>query len=97
MQEGKCCFCEREYECKWSTVEHFRPKTVANRGDGIVDVGYWWLAYDFANLYFACQNCNSPKKDHFPLVDGTVAKRMTKANRAFALLARVVFRDKGVL
>lgn len=73
MQDHKCCFCEREYERKWSTVEHFRPKTSANRENGVVDLGYWWLAYDYENLYFACNNCNSPKSNRFPLEAGTAA------------------------
>jgi uncharacterized protein (TIGR02646 family) len=70
MQRHKCCFCERQYETKWSTVEHFRPKTSANRGDGRVDIGYWWLCYEFSNLFFACPNCNTAKADFFPLAAG---------------------------
>ncbi|MCK5796433.1 MAG: hypothetical protein KAI47_04585 [Deltaproteobacteria bacterium] len=72
MQHKKCCYCEHKLEKKWSTVEHFRPKTTADRGNGTVDTGYWWLAYDFSNLYFACQNCNNPKSARFPLVSGTL-------------------------
>jgi uncharacterized protein (TIGR02646 family) len=70
-QHHKCCFCEWKYEIKWSTVEHFRPKTRADRGDGRVDAGYWWLCYDFSNLHFACMNCNAPKADYFPLARGS--------------------------
>jgi uncharacterized protein (TIGR02646 family) len=71
VQGHKCCFCESRYERKWATVEHFRPKTQARRGDGTVHVGYWWLSYDFQNLHFACPNCNTPKGDYFPLEPGT--------------------------
>lgn len=56
MQHLKCCYCEGKYERSFSDVEHFRPKA-----------GYWWLAYRFDNLYFACASCNRPKKDRFPL------------------------------
>ncbi len=69
MQHRKCCFCEHAYERKWSTVEHFRPKTKASRDrKSTTSVrGYWWLAYEFENLYFCCSNCNTPKSDYFPL------------------------------
>ncbi len=67
MQYHKCCFCERPYERKSSAVEHFRPKTKARRSARRRVWGYWWLAYDFRNLYFCCQNCNSPKSDWFPV------------------------------
>lgn len=70
MQLSKCCYCEGKYERSYSDVEHFRPKTVAVRGDGSSEPGYWWLAYRFDNLYFACSSCNRPKRDHFPLQPG---------------------------
>lgn len=73
MQHRKCCYCEREYERKYSGVEHFRPKTNALRDDGAKTPGYWWLAYWFDNLYFGCPICNQTKGDHFPLVPGTRA------------------------
>ncbi len=81
MQHGKCCFCERSYEDKHSTVEHFRPKTEASddtKGKGNKRAGYWWLGYEFGNLYFCCKNCNTPKSTFFPLATGTnpLAPRM---------------------
>lgn len=72
MQHRKCCYCEREYERKYSDVEHFRPKAEAMRHDGTSEPGYWWLAYRFDNLYFACPPCNRTKSTHFPLVPGTL-------------------------
>ncbi|MEM9453355.1 MAG: hypothetical protein AAGF11_04200 [Myxococcota bacterium] len=73
MQHYKCCFCEREYEIKHATVEHFRPKTEASddtRNRGHKRPGYWWLAYELGNLYFCCRNCNTPKATFFPLDPG---------------------------
>ena len=68
LQYEKCCYCERYYERKHADVEHFRPKTEAVRSAGTgPDEGYWWLAYDIDNLYFACPNCNRPKNTNFPL------------------------------
>ncbi|HEY2291816.1 MAG TPA: hypothetical protein VGM86_14040 [Thermoanaerobaculia bacterium] len=73
MQSGKCCYCEREYERKYSDIEHFRPKTEALREGKVKTSGYWWLAYRFDNLYFGCPPCNRTKKTHFPLMAGTRA------------------------
>jgi uncharacterized protein (TIGR02646 family) len=73
MQSGKCCYCEREYERKYSDVEHFRPKTEALREGRVKTPGYWWLAYRFDNLYFGCLVCNRIKGAHFPLITGTRA------------------------
>ena len=74
MQHHKCCFCEREYEKGYSPVEHFRPKTEASddtKNRGTKRPGYWWLGYAFENLYFCCQNCNTPKSSYFPLASGS--------------------------
>lgn len=70
-QREKCCFCERKYERKRSTVEHFRPKTAVDRGQGKEKPGYWWLAYELNNLYFCCANCNGAKLTFFPLEEGS--------------------------
>lgn len=61
-QHAKCAFCEkREEQAKYRDVEHYRPK---NR--------YWWLAWSWDNLLFACFECNRDhKRDQFPLVDDT--------------------------
>lgn len=73
MQHGKCCFCEKSYEVKHSPVEQFRPKTEASddiNNKGNKRPGYWWLAYELENLYFCCDNCNTPKATFFPLEPG---------------------------
>ena len=70
-QHKKCCYCEQSLEFKReSDVEHFRPKA------GVTEVpdhsGYWWLAYAWFNLLYACKNCNQGwKKNFFPLIDET--------------------------
>lgn len=81
-QFGKCAFCEGKM---WSIrdgkpypiqqhgdVEHYRPKGNAKQDDADVPThpGYFWLAYDWSNLYMACAICNQVyKKDLFPLAD----------------------------
>lgn len=68
LQHGKCCFCElsRPYsrECD---VEHFRPKAgyKANENSPLVQPGYYWLVYDFSNLFYACKTCNQEFKKNF--------------------------------
>jgi uncharacterized protein (TIGR02646 family) len=61
MQHNKCCYCEkREEQAKYRDVEHYRPKTL-----------YWWLAWTWENLLFACIDCNrEQKRDRFPLEPG---------------------------
>lgn len=88
LQYAKCCYCEREYERRYSDVEHFRPKAEAVRARGKVDEGYWWLAYDFDNLYFACPACNRPKSTRFPLLEGSDPLRPEEHPRT---------RDEGAL
>lgn len=64
----KCCYCEQKREKKRdSDVEHFRPKTEI---DGVGKPGYWWLAYDWDNLFISCKQCNQAFKGTlFPLLD----------------------------
>lgn len=64
MQRNKCCYCEkREEQAKFRDVEHFRPKA-----------RYWWLAWTWENLLFACIDCNREyKRDQFPLASGGTA------------------------
>lgn len=73
LQGGKCCFCEKQVEIQYATVEHFRPKTAAVDAAGSKRLGYWWLAYEFRNLYLACPNCNNAKREEFPLAAGAEA------------------------
>ena len=60
IQNDKCVFCETKFtHDSPGDVEHFRPKSV-----------YYWLAYEWANLFLACEECNRRyKKDNFPLVE----------------------------
>jgi len=60
-QHSKCCYCEKLCEVVGNDLEHYRP---ASR--------YWWLAWTWENLLFACPNCNRwAKNDEFPLEDET--------------------------
>jgi uncharacterized protein (TIGR02646 family) len=61
-QFGKCAYCEWHEQPKRNDLEHYRPKS-----------RYWWLAWTWENLLFACRNCNQPpaKGDQFPLEHGS--------------------------
>jgi uncharacterized protein (TIGR02646 family) len=56
----KCAYCESSLGDGWE-VEHFRPKgRVAERED---HPGYYWLGYEWTNLYASCTYCNQRRKD----------------------------------
>lgn len=72
-QHGKCCFCEsRITHISYGDVEHYRPKGGYQQDvdDPISKPGYYWLAYEWDNLFLACPLCNQKfKKNYFPLRD----------------------------
>jgi uncharacterized protein (TIGR02646 family) len=58
----KCAYCETEASAGFDwNVEHFRPKGKVAERDG--HPGYYWLAYEWTNLYPACSHCNQRRKD----------------------------------
>lgn len=72
-QFHKCCYCETRLHCVYNDVEHYRPKARGDRRPGSSFThGYWWLAWNWSNMLFACANCNrSGKNDSFPLKSGS--------------------------
>jgi len=74
-QYHKCCYCELKIPKGFNDVEHYRPKAAADRLPGSNDThGYWWLAFTWENLLFACPACNrSNKNSKFPLDVGSSA------------------------
>lgn len=74
-QYHKCCYCEQRVPIGFNDVEHYRPKCRADRRPGCVNThGYWWLAFSWENLLFACPACNrSGKNDLFPLSLGSIS------------------------
>lgn len=72
LQKGICCYCESHYDVTgYGEVEHFRPKGgwKQNKEDKkLHHPGYYWLAYKWENLMYACKKCNlTYKKNFFPL------------------------------
>jgi len=66
---GKCAFCETSHAAvSVMDVENFRPKGGAIGIDGKLDPDhYWWLAYEWFNLYPSCPDCNRSKGSRFPV------------------------------
>jgi uncharacterized protein (TIGR02646 family) len=73
-QRNKCAFCESFIRhISYGDVEHFRPKGgyKQRETDELKRPGYYWLAYEWTNLFYACQLCNQQfKRNLFPLKDG---------------------------
>jgi uncharacterized protein (TIGR02646 family) len=78
-QHDKCCYCEGFFAGHASgDVEHFRPKACFQqaKGEPIEYPGYYWLAYTWSNLYYACELCNRVgKRNLFPLTDPSQRQR----------------------
>ena len=89
-QHGKCCYCEVEIQHPYMErdVEHWRPKgaVIDQPGSPKMYPGYYWLAYDWNNLFLACNVCNRLKKrSRFPLAVGSARARSHLANVAFEM------------
>lgn len=89
-QNYKCAYCEIKLEKGYNDVEHYRPKTEADRRPGSHEThGYHWLAFTWSNLYFSCPTCNrSYKRTLFPLKNGSIAlkKREKPPRKEFPFL-----------
>lgn len=58
----KCAYCE-SYLPEFSfDVEHFRPKGKVKESD--THSGYYWLVYEWTNLYPSCEPCNQNRIDY---------------------------------
>ncbi len=82
-QNNKCAFCETDIVRFYGDVEHFRPKAAWKqaKSDKLHYPGYYWIAYDWHNLFLSCQFCNQKfKKNLFPLLDNAQRATSHKAN-----------------
>lgn len=71
-QHNKCCFTEAKFTGDYFNVEHFRPKGRIDEYNGTNRSypGYYWLGYDWDNLYLSKTRPNiSHKRNFFPLYD----------------------------
>ncbi|GAA4770546.1 MULTISPECIES: AAA family ATPase [Flavobacterium] len=68
--KGKCAYCESviPLETSRSEYDHFRPKGGARGLDKEFSTDhYWWLTYDWNNIYLSCTLCNQYKSTWFPV------------------------------
>lgn len=81
-QHDKCAFCESKFaHISYGDVEHFRPKAGwrQEEGEPLTRPGYYWLAYEWANLFLSCTPCNQRfKRNLFPLQTPTRRARSHK-------------------
>lgn len=97
-QHKKCAYCERQEGLRNQPVEHFRPKAgaerVASEASPIDGNHYFWLAWSWENLFFACWSCNgkATKGNKFPLLDH--ASALPEPARALALSWPAVHFDR---
>ncbi len=89
-QHEKCCFCEKLIGDD-GDVEHFRPKQASRQAPGkpLQYPGYYWLAYEWSNLYLACPSCNQRHKQNlFPLENASdrASNHQQKLNQETPLL-----------
>lgn len=70
----KCAYCEKDLRQEPSVVDHFRPyeECIGLDGKPFKD-GYWWLAYEWDNLYPVCRECASIKGNRFPVAGDHLA------------------------
>lgn len=82
VQHDKCAFCESNFaHISFGDVEHFRPKGGWSQKEGqpLTQPGYYWLAYEWTNLFLSCALCNQRfKKNLFPLQTPTRRARSHK-------------------
>jgi uncharacterized protein (TIGR02646 family) len=66
---GKCAFCESPLlDAEKRIPVHFRPRQRAAQLNGKVDpLHYWWLTYEWSNLYSACLGCQAARGPRFPV------------------------------
>ena len=84
IQHDKCCFCEAKIShISDGDIEHFRPKAGYKQDEytNIVYPGYFWLAYEWLNLYLSCLKCNQRNKlNYFPLANNANRAKPTTRN-----------------
>ncbi len=85
---SRCAYCETNVTYRGpGSVDHFRPTSRAVNLDGSISKDhYWWLYYEWTNLYLSCPYCNQCKGARFPVKGsreavGTPADGLFKEDR----------------
>ncbi|TNB84339.1 hypothetical protein FHJ31_14180 [Pseudomonas sp. Fig-3] len=64
--KGKCAFCETGLGARGLTL-HLRPLRFVQGGEQHELDYYLWLAFEWRNLFYACDYCAKAKGNHFPV------------------------------
>ncbi|MBD8590407.1 AAA family ATPase [Peribacillus simplex] len=75
----KCAYCETFIDEGKGCVERYRPNGGTYINEDYYPDHYWWLAYDWKNLYHACHTCSKNKGRKFP-IQGKPAAFSTQDN-----------------
>lgn len=68
LSNHKCAYCESAITGRSISLDRFRPKAGAVGLDGDFSTEhYWWLAYEWPNIYPCCLKCNKFKGAKFPV------------------------------
>ncbi|MEM9921782.1 MAG: AAA family ATPase [Bacteroidota bacterium] len=76
----KCSYCEQEvnFEDRQAVADRFRPRRSALTMDNVAAPDhYYWLLYNWDNLFLSCSDCDFHKGKYFP-VDG---RRLRKGSK----------------
>jgi uncharacterized protein (TIGR02646 family) len=64
----KCAYCESPIErITDADLEFFRPKSAKGLNDEFSNDHYWWLYYEWKNIFYCCSVCNRTKSNWFPV------------------------------
>lgn len=64
----KCAYCESLITNKsMADLENFRPRSAKGFENEFSDDHYWWLYYEWKNIFYCCQACNRAKANWFPV------------------------------
>lgn len=77
----KCVYCEQRITSESRTViDHYRPISGAiDARGGRSEFHYYWLAYEWTNMFAACSECNLAKGNKFPVASQRVDFRINGA------------------
>ncbi len=66
---NKCAYCEQNLIGKNACIDNFRPSggTIDVKTGEAFPLHYLWLKNSWDNLYLCCNECNTSKRDRFPI------------------------------
>ena len=65
---NKCSYCEILIEeQEKAQIDRFRPYNGVRDGKLYFKDLYWWLTYDWGNLFYSCEECSKLKANYFPI------------------------------